>query len=86
MLSRITRSSASRVSSDSLPALSGITALDRFARALRGVRGGFLDLHQRADERRAGFGAEVLRLALDLDEHRGKLGKLRLCVADAVVD
>ena len=72
--------------SDSLPALSGMTALDRFAGALGGVRGGFLDLHQRGDQRRAGLGAEARRLALDLGEHRGELGQLRLRIADAVVD
>ena len=36
--------------------------------------GGFLDLDQRGNQRRAGFGAEAARLALDLDEHRGELG------------
>ena len=50
------------------------------------MRGGFLDLHERGDQRRAGFGAEVGRLALDLDDHGGQLGQLRLRGADAVVD
>ena len=55
MLSRITRSSACASLVRQLAGARRDDRLDRFAGALGGVRGGFLDLDQRSDQRRRRF-------------------------------
>ena len=86
MLSRMTCSSASRASFDSLAALCGMTA--SIASRARSAACAAASLTWTSAATRAGpvSALRLRRFAFRLDDHRCKLSDLQLRIADAVVD